>query len=212
MASNHSTAEGYTNTNYDINNHPQMLHQYAAAASTCTSTSAHEQQHPDHVPEQPHPLTEAASSEWADISDDSVGSSSLSSSSLSSTISSSFNHSSSQSHAVSNNHLNSGSDRSYNSPHGRGLQASFIHSLSEGINIRNFKIQVPRYALLSDIVIYAKEGEQDLNLLQLAKLISVAQDEVWQTMRELHPQQVTIESRRQTLVLIGTLKKGISRK
>ncbi|KAF9286747.1 tyrosine/serine/threonine protein phosphatase pps1 [Mortierella alpina] len=160
VADNNSSAEGYTNTNYDINNHPQMLHQYSTTASTCMSTCAHEQQHPDHVEEQQHQhqLTEAISSEWADISDDSA----------------------------------------------RGLQASFIHSLSEGINIRNFKIQVPRYALLSDIVIYAKEGEQDLNLLQLAKLISVAQDEVWQTMRELHPQQVTIESRRQTLVLIDT--------
>ncbi|KAF9952357.1 tyrosine/serine/threonine protein phosphatase pps1, partial [Mortierella alpina] len=205
VANNHHTAEGYTNTNYDINNHPQMLHQHSAAASTC----AHEQQHPDHVQEQGqqheqqhHPFTEPASSEWADISDDSVGSSSLSSSSLSSTISSSFNHSTGG-HSTAVNNTN-GSNRSYPGPHARGLQASFIHSLSEGINIRNFKIQVPRYALLSDIVIYAKEGEQDLNLLQLAKLISLAQDEVWQTMRELHPQQVTLESRRQTLVLIDT--------
>ncbi|KAF9950887.1 tyrosine/serine/threonine protein phosphatase pps1 [Mortierella alpina] len=191
-----------TNTNYDINNHPQMLHQYTAAASTCVSACAHDQQLADHVQEQQHPFAESASSEWADISDDSVGSSSLSSSSLSSTISSSFHHSTSHSNTV-NNH-NSDGNRPCSNPNTRGLQASFIHSLSEGINIRNFKIQVPRYALLSDIVIYAKEGEQDLNLLQLAKMISVAQDEVWQAMRELHPQQVTIESRRQTLVLIDT--------
>ncbi|KAF9980078.1 tyrosine/serine/threonine protein phosphatase pps1 [Mortierella antarctica] len=202
VTNNHPTAEGHTNTNYDINNHPQMLHQYSAAAvSACASTCAHEQQQPDHAQEQ-HPFTDATSSEWADISDDSVGSSSLSSSSLSSTISSSFNHPTSHSNTVNNN---SDSHHPYSNTHPRGgLQASFIHSLSEGINIRNFKIQVPRYALLSDIVIYAKEGEQDLNLLQLAKLISVAQDEVWQTMRELHPQQVTVESRRQTLVLIDT--------
>ncbi|KAF9564979.1 tyrosine/serine/threonine protein phosphatase pps1 [Mortierella alpina] len=201
VVNNHNTVEGYTNTNYDINNHPQMLHQYSAAASTGVSACVHEQQHPDHAQEQQHSSAETASSEWADISDDSVGSSSLSSSSLSSTFSSSFNHSPIQSNTVNSN---SDSHRPYNHPHTRGLQASFIHSLSEGINIRNFKIQVPRYALLSDIVIYAREGEQDLNLLQLAKLISVAQDEVWQAMRELHPQQVTIESRRQTLVLIDT--------
>lgn len=80
-----------------------------------------------------------------------------------------------------------------------------MHSLSEGINIRNFKIQVPRYALLSDLIIYAKDGEQDIYILQLAKQISTAQEEVFRAMREQYP-QMTLESRRQTFVLTG--KKG----
>ncbi|KAF8941921.1 tyrosine/serine/threonine protein phosphatase pps1 [Haplosporangium gracile] len=75
-----------------------------------------------------------------------------------------------------------------------------MHSLSEGINIRNFKIQVPRYALLSDLIIYAKDGEQDLYILQLAKQISTAQEEVFRAMKEQYP-QMALESRRQTFVL-----------
>ncbi|KAG0375207.1 tyrosine/serine/threonine protein phosphatase pps1 [Mortierella sp. AD032] len=75
-----------------------------------------------------------------------------------------------------------------------------MHSLSEGINIRNFKIQVPRYALLSDMIIYAKDGEQDLNILQLAKQISAAQEEVFRAMKEQYP-AMSPESRRQTFVL-----------
>jgi hypothetical protein len=80
--------------------------------------------------------------------------------------------------------------------------SSFLNSLSEGINIRNFKIQVPRYSLLSDMIVYAKEGEQDMVLLQLAKQISAAQDEVWKSIKEQYP-QLTSESRRQTFVLTG---------
>ncbi|KAG0213504.1 tyrosine/serine/threonine protein phosphatase pps1 [Mortierella sp. NVP41] len=83
---------------------------------------------------------------------------------------------------------------------GKKLKSSFMHSLSEGINIRNFRIQVPRYALLSDMIIYAKEGEQDLYILQLAKQISTAQEEVWRAMKEQYP-QMQPESRRQTFIL-----------
>ncbi|KAG0197024.1 tyrosine/serine/threonine protein phosphatase pps1 [Mortierella sp. GBA30] len=211
-SNNGNDGQSQTGTNYDINNHPQMLHQHSTATATGGGTAAidvsasasvvHEQ-HLDHVQVQDQEDAGAgacSSSEWADISDDSVGSSSLSSSSLSSTMSSSFNTS-----THPNNILESNISIPYSGSHTRTLRSSFIHSLSEGINIRNFKIQVPRYALLSDIVLYAKEGEQDPNLLQIAKMISVAQEEVWQTMRELHPEQATNESRRQTLVLTDTL-------
>ncbi|KAF9134431.1 tyrosine/serine/threonine protein phosphatase pps1 [Mortierella sp. 14UC] len=159
---------------------------------------------------QPHTVTPANNnSDWADISDDS----SLSSSSLSSTTSSSFNNNAigSSNGATgtggggggafdSSSSSSTSSAAAMSSPHARKLQSSFMHSLSEGINIRNFKIQVPRYALLSDMIIYAKDGEQDLYILQLAKQISAAQEEVFRTMREQYP-QMALESRRQTFVL-----------
>ncbi|KAG0033758.1 tyrosine/serine/threonine protein phosphatase pps1 [Podila clonocystis] len=83
------------------------------------------------------------------------------------------------------------------------LGSSFMHSLSEGINIRNFKIQVPRYALLSDIVVYASEGTTDAGLillLHVAKQISSAQEEVWRNLIQHYPHH-DIDSRRQTFVL-----------
>ncbi|KAI1316776.1 tyrosine/serine/threonine protein phosphatase pps1 [Mortierella claussenii] len=78
-----------------------------------------------------------------------------------------------------------------------------MHSLSEGINIRNFKIQVPRYALLSDMIVYAEDGDQDLMALKLATQISSAQDEVWRSMKEQYP-QLTPEFRRHTFILRDT--------
>jgi hypothetical protein len=189
-------SNGNTNTNgsYDINNHPQLHHQHTTTATTTLITQG---------------ATTVNNSEWADISDDSA-SSSLSSSSLSSTTSSSFNNdtigSSNGATAGTGDDgafdSSSAASASASAPHARKLQSSFMHSLSEGINIRNFKIQVPRYALLSDIIIYAKEGEQDLHILQLAKLISIAQEEVFRAMKEQCP-QMSLESRRQTFVLTG---------
>ncbi|KAF9908622.1 tyrosine/serine/threonine protein phosphatase pps1 [Linnemannia zychae] len=178
-----SNNNGYSNGNttngsYDINNHPQLHHQHIA--TTVTNNS-----------------------DWADISDDS----SLSSS-LSSTISSSFNNNNTGSSNGAATGTGGGafdsssasSAAAASSPHAGKLQSSFMHSLSEGINIRNFKIQVPRYALLSDLIIYAKDGEQDLYILQLAKQISTAQEEVFRFMKEQYP-QMTPESRRQTFIL-----------
>ncbi|KAG0282236.1 tyrosine/serine/threonine protein phosphatase pps1 [Linnemannia gamsii] len=162
--------------------------------------------------------TNTNTNDWADISDDSA-SSSLSSSSLSSSTSSSTSSSfNNNTFGGSSNGATAGTadggafDSSSTSssstsaspptshPIAKKLQSSFIHSLSEGINIRNFKIQVPRYALLSDMIIYAKDGEQDLHILQLAKLISTAQEEVFRAMKEQYP-QMSPESRRQTFVL-----------
>ncbi|KAG0359745.1 tyrosine/serine/threonine protein phosphatase pps1 [Podila minutissima] len=83
------------------------------------------------------------------------------------------------------------------------LGSSFVQSLSDGINIRNFKIQVPRYALLSDIVVYASEGTTDAGLillLHVAKQISSAQEEVWRNLVQHYPHH-DIDSRRQTFVL-----------
>lgn len=175
--------------NQDINNHPQMLHQHSTAATSqgtiTTATEGHNTAD-----------AAAASSDWADISDDSA-SSSLSCSSLSSSVSSSF----------ANIHTTTATlpAATTTTKRTKALSNTFLHSLSEGINIRNFKIQVPRYALLSDIVLYAREGEQDPGLLQLAKQISIAQEEVWMTMKEQYP-QMTVESRRQTLVLTGKMR------
>ncbi|KAF8928941.1 hypothetical protein BGZ58_009271, partial [Dissophora ornata] len=173
----------YNSIQQDINNHPQFLHQHSSVPS------ALQQQHHDNQG------GAGRDSDWADIMDDSA-SSSLSSSSLSSTTSSPLNNNTagqtSAPGATNNNGSTSTITTSYSS--------SFLHSLSEGINIRNFKIQVPRYALLSDIVVYSKDGEQDMALLQLARQISAAQDEVWRSMKEEYP-QLTLESRRQTFVL-----------
>ncbi|KAI8388715.1 protein-tyrosine phosphatase-like protein [Radiomyces spectabilis] len=47
--------------------------------------------------------------------------------------------------------------------------AFFQHEVEQGINLRNFKIQVARYATISDIVVYGAEAEQ------VAKQISQAQ-------------------------------------
>lgn len=196
-------SNGNTNTNtngsYDINNHPQLHHQHTTTAATTSITLG---------------ATTANNSDWADISDDSV-SSSLSSSSLSSTTSSSFHNNTfggSSSGATigtadggafdSSSTSSSSASAPVSHPNAKKLQSSFMHSLSEGINIRNFKIQVPRYALLSDMIIYAKDGEQDLYILQLAKLISTAQEELFRSMKEQYP-QMPLESRRQTFVLTG---------
>ncbi|KAG0059087.1 hypothetical protein BGZ90_004633, partial [Linnemannia elongata] len=189
-------SNGNTNGSYDINNHPQLHHQHTTAPATSITQGG---------------ATTVSNSDWADISDD-LTSSSLSSSSLSSTASSSFNNNtigSSNGATTGTGSANGGAfDSSSNSssasatshPLAMKLQSSFMHSLSEGINIRNFKIQVPRYALLSDLIIYAKDGEQDIYILQLAKQISTAQEEVFRAMREQYP-QMTLESRRQTFVL-----------
>ncbi|KAF9115072.1 tyrosine/serine/threonine protein phosphatase pps1 [Mortierella sp. AM989] len=169
----------------DINNHPQIHHQYSSVPS------AQQQNHYD-----VNQGGAGRDSDWADISDDST-SSSLSSSSLSSTTSNAVNATFFSTTSTGANSNNSGSNA------GSIYQSSFVQSLSEGINIRNFKIQVPRYALLSDMIIYSKEGEQDLILLQLAKHISAAQDEVWRAMKEQYP-QLAPEARRQTFVLTDT--------
>ncbi|KAG0252083.1 tyrosine/serine/threonine protein phosphatase pps1, partial [Mortierella polycephala] len=183
--------------NQDTNNHPQLLHQHSTVAAsqgpiidgnnTANATTA--------------------SSEWADISDDSANSS-LSCSSLSSTTSSSFANISivtatNGAATMMTTATSTTTTTTKTTTRPRALSSSFLHSLSEGINIRNFKIQVPRYALLSDIVLYAREGEQDPCLLHLAKQISIAQEEVWMAMREQYP-QMAAESRRQTLVLTDT--------
>ncbi|KAF9387836.1 tyrosine/serine/threonine protein phosphatase pps1 [Mortierella sp. AD011] len=173
----------YNGVQQDINNHPQIQHQYSSIPS------AQQQNH--------HDANEGGAgrdSDWADISDDST-SSSLSSSSFSTTSSANATFFGATSSGAAGNNRNVNPVNLY--------QSSFVESLSDGINIRNFKIQVPRYALLSDIIIYAKEGEQDLILLQLAKQISTAQDEIWRGMKEQYP-QMTIESRRQTFVLTDT--------
>ncbi|KAF9141511.1 tyrosine/serine/threonine protein phosphatase pps1 [Linnemannia schmuckeri] len=195
---NSSSNNGYSNENtnntngsYDINNHPQLHHQHTTTAATSITQGG----------------TSVTNSDWADISDDST-SSSLSSSSLSSTTSSSFDNNTDSSNGATTGTGGGGafdssstsSSSSASHPLARKLQSSFMHSLSEGINIRNFKIQVPRYALLSDLIIYAKDGEQDLYILQLAKQISTAQEEVFRAMKEQYP-QMTLESRRQTFIL-----------
>ncbi|KAF9928595.1 tyrosine/serine/threonine protein phosphatase pps1 [Linnemannia zychae] len=184
---NDQTNKHTANGSYDINNHPQLLHQHTPTSQNQGATNE---------------------SDWADISDDS-SSLSLSSSSFSSTTSSSFNnntHGTATGATVGNNAFDSqSSSDSTSHPHGKKLQSSFMHSLSEGINIRNFKIQVPRYALLSDIVVYAKGGEQDPYILQLAKQISTAQEEIFRTTKEQYPQMVP-ESRRQTFILTDSFE------
>ncbi|ORY94293.1 hypothetical protein BCR41DRAFT_365418 [Lobosporangium transversale] len=166
----------------DINNHPQMHHQYTDSPSVQQQLQQQQQQDANQG-------VTGHESDWDD--------SSLSSSSFSSTTSSSTNavyppSASTSKSAKSSSFSTVGMHPMYS--------GSFLQSQSEGINIRNFKIQVPRYALLSDIVVYANEGEQDLGILQLAKQISAAQDEIWQLMKEQYP-QMTFESRRQTFVL-----------
>ncbi|KAF9143789.1 tyrosine/serine/threonine protein phosphatase pps1 [Mortierella sp. GBA39] len=185
-----------TNGSYDINNHPQLHHQHTAAPVTSITQGD---------------LTTVSNTDWADISDD-LASSALSSSSLPSTTSSSFNNNTIGSSNGATTGTGGGNDGTFDSssasssssatshPLAGKLQSSFMHSLSEGINIRNFKIQVPRYALLSDLIIYAKDGEQDIYILQLAKQISTAQEEVFRAMKEQYP-QMSLESRRQTFIL-----------
>ena len=194
-------SNGNTNGSYDINNHPQLHHQHTTTLATSITQGG---------------TTTISNPDWADISDD-LTSSSLSSSSLSSATSSSFNNNTIGSSngattgtgggngGASDSSSTSSSSSVTSHPLAGKLQSSFMHSLSEGINIRNFKIQVPRYALLSDLIIYAKDGEQDLYILQLAKQISTAQEEVFRAMKEQYP-QMALESRRQTFVLTG--KKG----
>lgn len=172
----------YSSTQQDINNHPQIHHQHSAIPSVQQQLQQQQGGGNEHDPD------------WADISDDSA-SSSLCSSSLSSTTSSLLNNGNTTNVAMSNSGPMNGHTLPYLN--------SFVNSLSEGINIRNFKIQVPRYALLSDMIVYAKEGEQDSALLQLAKLISAAQDEVWRNVKEQYP-QLAPSSRRQTFVLTDT--------
>ncbi|KAF9551040.1 tyrosine/serine/threonine protein phosphatase pps1 [Mortierella hygrophila] len=201
-STNNTTTNGSydnnTNTNgsYDINNHPQLHHQHIAAPATLITQGD---------------ITTVSNTDWADISDD-LASSALSSSSLPSTTSSSFNNNTIGSSNGATTGTGSGNGGTFDSssassslsdtshPLARKLQSSFMHSLSEGINIRNFKIQIPRYALLSDLIIYAKDGEQDIYILQLAKQISTAQEEVFRAMKEQYP-QMALESRRQTFIL-----------
>lgn len=189
-------SNGNTNGSYDINNHPQLHHHHTTTSATSVTQGG---------------IATVSNSDWADISDD-LTSSSLSSSSLSSTSSSSFNNNTIGSSNGATTGTGSGNGGAFDSsstsssssaashPLARKLQSSFMHSLSEGINIRNFKIQVPRYALLSDLIIYAKDGEQDIYILQLAKQISTAQEEVFRAMKEQYP-QMSLESRRQTFIL-----------
>lgn len=182
----------YSSTQQDINNHPQIHHQHTAVPSVQQQLQQQARQDDARQGGVEH------DSDWADTSDDSA-SSSLCSSSLSSTTSSLLNNG-------NNNAINAATTSTVGATNGHAIAlpytSSFLNSLSEGINIRNFKIQVPRYALLSDMIIYAKEGEQDLVLLQVAKQISAAQGELWRSVKEQYP-QLTPESRRQTFVLTG---------
>ncbi|KAG0358250.1 tyrosine/serine/threonine protein phosphatase pps1 [Gamsiella multidivaricata] len=176
----------------DINNHPQVHHQYSTVPA---AQQQQQQQKQDQQPSLDSSQEEVGrDSDWADITDDSTNSS-FSSSSLSSTTLPSFTNTTNATTSIFKGGDAQAASTIYSS--------SFLQSLSEGINIRNFKIQVPRYALLSDLIIYAKEGEQDPALLQLAKQISTAQDEVWKSMKEQYP-EMTEESRRQTLILTDT--------
>ncbi|CAG8806681.1 19689_t:CDS:2, partial [Dentiscutata erythropus] len=49
-----------------------------------------------------------------------------------------------------------------------------IHPEGSGINLRNFKIQVAKYATLSDIFVYGENGVDD-NVMEVAKQIAWAQ-------------------------------------
>ncbi|KAG0314362.1 hypothetical protein BGZ99_008191, partial [Dissophora globulifera] len=194
-----SPPHGDTNTNdntrfnsngnqVDINNHPQIHHQYSNAPH-----HPHQQQQQQQQQQHHHDASQGGAGRDSDWADDSISSSSLLS--LSSTTSNTNNDDNNNNN--NNNNHNGGSTRS---PKPSLLKSSFTNSLSEGINIRNFRIQVPRYALLSDIVLYSKDGDQDHALQELARQISIAQDEVWRSMKEQYS-QMTIESRRQTFVL-----------
>ncbi|RIA98714.1 hypothetical protein C1645_749074 [Glomus cerebriforme] len=59
---------------------------------------------------------------------------------------------------------------------------------SEGINLRNFKIQVAKYATLSDIVVYGENGLND-SVLEIAKQAAWAQ----QALREENPNGIDYE-------------------
>ena len=59
---------------------------------------------------------------------------------------------------------------------------------SEGINLRNFKIQVAKYATLSDIVVYGENGLND-TVLEIAKQAAWAQ----QALREENPNGIDYE-------------------
>ncbi|KAF9363494.1 tyrosine/serine/threonine protein phosphatase pps1 [Mortierella sp. NVP85] len=181
-SNNRVVASDPYNSTQDINHHPQIHHQHSSIQQL-------QQQQLDEARQDGH----EHDSDWADVSDDSA-TSSVCSSSLSSTTSSLLN---------SNGNPTSATRAANGHTMPLPYSSSFLNSLSEGINIRNFKIQVPRYALLSDMIVYAKEGEQDMVLLQLAKQISAAQEEVWKSIKEQHP-QLTSESRRQTFVLTDT--------
>lgn len=163
-------------SSHDNNHHPQVHHQYAALTAQQQQQQQQQQKDKDGAHN---------SSDW-DISD---STSSVSSSSLTSTSSlTGLVTPSSTIHGLTAN-----------------LGSSFVQSLSEGINIRNFKIQVPRYALLSDIVVYGSEGTTDAGLillLHVAKQISSAQEEVWRNLIQHYP-HYDIDSRRQTFVLGG---------
>ncbi|KAF9427613.1 tyrosine/serine/threonine protein phosphatase pps1, partial [Podila epigama] len=183
MASPNSTSTStFTDANgnsvapsqHDNNHHPQVHHQYAVISAQQQEQQQQQQEGQDG----------ALTLDWADISDST--SSSISSSSLSSTTSSSPT-----SPVTNSAHLPT------------DISGSFVNSLSDGINIRNFKIQVPRYALLSDIVVYAQEGTSDASLvalLHIARQISTAQEEVWRNLT-LQYSHYDIHSRRQTFVL-----------
>lgn len=169
------TTPTFGGASHDNNHHPQVHHQYAAFTA-----QQQQQQQPQKDKDGAH-----SSADW----DNSDSTSSVSSSSLTST--SSLTGLVTPSSTIHSSAANLGS--------------SFVQSLSDGINIRNFKIQVPRYALLSDIVVYASEGTTDAGLillLHVAKQISSAQEEVWRNLIQHYPHH-DIDSRRQTFILGG---------
>ncbi|GJJ71361.1 hypothetical protein EMPS_03711 [Entomortierella parvispora] len=178
-AKGHAVVVAPVVSTHDINHHPQIHQQYSAV-------SAVHQQQKDQQQQQ-----EGGGSDWSDISDDSS-----SNSSVGSTTSPFAPPSSSQ----NNNSQNAENRHPIQNPFADRLQCKFLHSLSDGINIRNFKIQVPRYALLSDLILYTKDGERDPILILVAQQISKAQDLVWREMKEQYP-QLSIHARRHTFVL-----------
>ncbi|KAF9578722.1 tyrosine/serine/threonine protein phosphatase pps1, partial [Lunasporangiospora selenospora] len=191
---------------HDNNYHPQVLNQYSTIGQhqqlPQQSQTPQDQEGESHK----HSQQEEQGGDWIDVENSSNNSASF--------ASSASNDLDASSNMNNSNTSNSGSpqveDTVPDNPHAGLLLNSFMHSLSDGVNIRNFKIQVPRYALLSDIVVYSKDGfvpsstpnatATNYVLLEIARQISTAQEAVWKTMKERCP-QMDAECRRQTFVL-----------
>jgi len=194
-ANGHAVVVAPVVSTHDINHHPQIHQQYS------TVSVVHQQQKDHHQQQQQQ--QEGGGSDWSDISDDSSSNFSVGSTTSPLAPPSSQNNNNNQ------NSVHTENGRPILNPFADRLQCKFLHSLSDGINIRNFKIQVPRYALLSDLVLYTKEGERDPILILVAQQISMAQDLVWREMKEQYP-QLSILARRHTFVLSGKQKKPAS--
>ncbi|KAG0041230.1 tyrosine/serine/threonine protein phosphatase pps1, partial [Gryganskiella cystojenkinii] len=204
-ANGHSTTATPNTSMHDINHHPQIHHQYS------TVSVVHQQQKEQQQQQQQQQQQEQQDSDWTDISDDSSSSFLGSIASPSSPLSSSPQNNNDTNDTNDTQNYNNNSDTNpqlsvkARNPFAELLQQKFLYSLSDGINIRNFKIQVPRYALLSDLIIYTKEGERDPFLMMLAELVSHAQEAVWSEMKQHYP-QLSIQARRHTFVLTDTFE------